>query len=169
SIVASVLTLVGIYGVLSLSVAARRREIAIRAAVGAAGRDIRRLVLAEASRLIAGGVVSGIVAAIVLSRVLQSFLFEVSPADPATLVSMGLLFALVALLACWAPTRRAAGVDPLEALRCECRSALVRLKPDTTYVRVRLKPDATYVVSALTYVVSAFTRTSHTGDVPAAA
>ena len=60
SIVASVLTLVGIYGVLSLSVAARRREIAIRAAVGAGGRDIRRLVLGEASRLIAGGVVSGI-------------------------------------------------------------------------------------------------------------
>src|SRR5262249_59988867 len=118
-VVASVVTLVGIYGVLSLSVAARRREIAIRAAVGAAGRDIRRLVLAEASRLIAGGVVSGVVAAIALSRVLQSFLFEVSPADPATLVSMGLLFALVALLACWAPTRRAAGVDPLEALRCE--------------------------------------------------
>jgi len=119
SIVASALTLVGIYGVLSLSVAARRREIAIRAAVGAGGRDIRRLVLGEASRLIAGGVVSGIVASIVLSRVLQSFLFEVSPDDPATLVSMGLLFAVVSLLACWVPTRRAANVDPLEALRCE--------------------------------------------------
>ncbi len=67
----------------------------------------------------AGGVVSGVVAAIVLSRVLQSFLFEVSPADPATLVGMGLLFAIVALVACWVPTRRAARVDPLEALRCE--------------------------------------------------
>jgi len=119
SVVASVLTLVGIYGVLSLSVAARRREIAIRAAVGAGARDIRRLVLADASRLIAGGVVSGIVASAVLTRVLQSFLFEVSPADPATLASMGLLFAVVALLACWVPTHRAANVDPLEALRCE--------------------------------------------------
>jgi putative ABC transport system permease protein len=117
--VASVLTLVGIYGVLSLSVAARRREIAIRAAVGAGRRDIRRLVLGEASRLIAGGVASGVVAAVLLSRVLQSFLFEVSPADPLTLAVMGLLFAVVALAACWVPTRRAAGVDPLEALRCE--------------------------------------------------
>jgi putative ABC transport system permease protein len=117
--VASVLTLVGIYGVLSLSVAARRREIAIRAAVGAGGRDIRRLVIGEAARLIAGGVASGIAAAVVLSRVLQSFLFEVSPADPLTLAVMGLLFTGVALLACWVPTRRAVNVDPLEALRCE--------------------------------------------------
>ena len=117
--VASVLTLVGIYGVLSLSVAARRREIAIRAAVGAGRHDIRRLVLGEASRLIAGGVVSGIVASVVLARVLQSFLFEVSPADPLTLAVMGVLFATVALLACWVPTRRAANVEPLEALRCE--------------------------------------------------
>ena len=119
SVVATVLTLVGIYGVLSLSVAARRREIAIRAAVGAAAGDIRRLVLADASRLIAGGVVSGIVASAVLTRVLQSFLFEVSPADPATLASMGVLFAVVALLACWVPTHRAANIAPLEALRCE--------------------------------------------------
>jgi len=117
--VASVLTLVGIYGVLSLSVAARRREIAIRAAVGAGRHDIRRLVLGEASRLIAWGIASGIVAAVLLSRVLQSFLFEVSPADPLTLAVMCLLFAIVALLACWVPTRRAASVDPLEALRCE--------------------------------------------------
>jgi putative ABC transport system permease protein len=117
--VASALTLVGIYGVLSLSVAARRKEIAIRAAIGAGRRDISWLVLAEASRLIAGGVASGLVAAIALSRVLRSFLFEVSPADPLTLTVMALLFAVVALLACWVPTRRAAGVNPLEALRCE--------------------------------------------------
>jgi putative ABC transport system permease protein len=69
--------------------------------------------------LIAGGVLSGIVAAIVLSRVLRSFLFEVEPGDPATLIGVGILFAAVALLACWAPVRRAAKVDPLEALRYE--------------------------------------------------
>ena len=116
---ASVLTLIGIYGVLSLSVTARRREIAIRAAVGAGARDIRHLVLGEAARLIAGGVAAGVVAALVLSRVLKSFLFDVSPTDPLTLAAMGALFAVVALAACWAPTRRASRVDPIEALRAE--------------------------------------------------
>ena len=119
SLVGSVLTLVGIYGVLSLSVASRRRELAIRTAVGAEQRDIRNLVLAEGFRLIAGGVLAGIAAAIVLSRVLKSFLFEVEPGDPVTLVGVGLLFVSVALLACWVPVRRAARVDPLEALRYE--------------------------------------------------
>jgi putative ABC transport system permease protein len=119
SLVGSVLTLVGIYGVLSLSVASRRRELAIRTAVGAQQRDIRNLVFAEGFRLIAGGVISGTAAALVLSRVLRSFLFEVEPADPATLIGVGLLFASVALLACWMPVRRAVSVDPLEALRYE--------------------------------------------------
>src|SRR5262249_54360275 len=117
--VATVLTLVGIYGVLTLSVAGRRREIAIRAAVGAGRSDIRRLGLAEALRLIVGGIIAGGVASVALSRMLQSFLFDVTPADPLTLAVMGALFATVALLACWVPTRRAASVDPLEALRCE--------------------------------------------------
>jgi putative ABC transport system permease protein len=119
SLVGSVLTLVGIYGVLSLSVASRRREIAIRSAVGASQRDIRNLVFAEGFRLIAGGVISGAISALAFSRVLKSFLFEVDPTDPATLIGVGLLFASVALLACWVPTRRAARVDPLEALRYE--------------------------------------------------
>jgi putative ABC transport system permease protein len=119
SIVGSVLTLVGIYGVLSLSVASRRREIAIRTAVGAHQGDIRNLIFGEGFRLIAGGVVSGIAAALLLSRVLRSFLFQVEPTDPITLIAVGLLFAAVALLACWVPTRRAAKVDPLEALRYE--------------------------------------------------
>jgi putative ABC transport system permease protein len=71
------------------------------------------------ARLVAGGVVSGIAAALALSRVLRSFLFDVEPTDPATLISVGLLFAGVAMLACWAPARRAVRVDPLEALRYE--------------------------------------------------
>jgi putative ABC transport system permease protein len=119
AVVGSILTLVGIYGVLSLSVAARRREIAIRAAVGAGRRDIRNLVFAEAFGLIGGGVIGGIFAAVALSRVLKSFLFEVTPTDPITLVAVGLLFAGVGLLACWEPTHRAAKVDPIEALRSE--------------------------------------------------
>jgi putative ABC transport system permease protein len=115
----SVLTLVGIYGVLSLSVASRRKELAIRSAVGAQKADIRKLIFGEGFRLIAGGVAAGVILAIVLSRVLKSFLFEVQPSDPATLIAVGTLFAGVGLLACWAPVQRAAKVDPLEALRYE--------------------------------------------------
>jgi putative ABC transport system permease protein len=119
AVVGSVLTLIGIYGVLSLSVASRRREFAIRSAVGAQQRDIRNLIFGEGFRLIAGGVISGVAAALVLSRVLRSFRFEVEPTDPVTLVGVALLFAGVALLACWPPTRRAAKIDPVEALRYE--------------------------------------------------
>lgn len=119
SAVGSLLTLVGIYGVLSLSVASRRRELAIRSAVGAQQKDIRKLIFGEGFRLIAGGVLIGVVLAIVLSRVLRSFLFEVQPNDPATLIAVGALFVGVGLLACWVPVRRAEKVDPLEALRYE--------------------------------------------------
>ncbi len=119
SLVGSVLTLVGIYGVLSLSVASRRRELAIRSAVGAEQWHIRKLVFTEGLRLIAGGVVAGTVAALLLSRILQSFLFGVGATDPLTFVVVGLVFGAVALLACWAPVHRAAAVDPIEALRCE--------------------------------------------------
>jgi len=119
SIVGTLLTIVGVYGVLALSVASRRREIAIRTAIGAHRRDIRNLVFGEGFRLIAGGVVIGIAGALVASRLLQSFLFEVGPTDPLTVAAAGALFVGVSVLACWVPTRRAAAVDPLEALRCE--------------------------------------------------
>jgi putative ABC transport system permease protein len=119
SALGSVLTLVGIYGVLSLSVASRRKELAIRSAMGAQQTDIRNLIFGEGFRLIAGGVIAGVALAIVLSRVLKSFLFEVQPSDPATLITVGALFVGVGLLACWAPVRRAAKVHPLEALRYE--------------------------------------------------
>ena len=119
SVVGSALTLVGVYGVLSLSVASRRRELAIRSALGAEPRDIRKLILGEGFQLIAGGVAAGAVLAIVLSRVLRSFLFDVQPSDPATLIVVGCLFVGVGLLACWVPAWRAEQVDPLEALRYE--------------------------------------------------
>jgi putative ABC transport system permease protein len=119
SVVGSALTLVGIYGMLSLSVASRRRELAIRSAVGAQQSDIRKLIFGEGFRLIAVGVLVGAALAMVLSRVLKSFLFEVQPSDPATLIVAGALFVGVGLLACWMPVRRAAKVDPLEALRYE--------------------------------------------------
>jgi putative ABC transport system permease protein len=117
--VGSVLTLVGIYGVLSLSVASRRQELAIRSALGAQQADIRKLIFGEGFRLIAGGVLVGVALAVGLSRVLRSFLFEVQPGDPATLIIVGALFVGVGLLACWMPVRRAGKVDPLEALRYE--------------------------------------------------
>ena len=119
AVIASALALVGIYGVLSLSVASRRRELAIRSAVGAELKDIRNLIFGEGFRLIASGVLAGIALAIVLSRVLRTFLFDVQPSDPTTLVVVGALFVGVALLACWVPVQRAAKVDPLEALRYE--------------------------------------------------
>ena len=81
--------------------------------------DIRKLIFGEGFRLIAGGVLVGAALAMVLSRVLKSFLFEVQPSDPATLIVVGALFVGVGLLACWMPVRRAAKVDPLEALRYE--------------------------------------------------
>jgi putative ABC transport system permease protein len=119
SVVGSVLTLVGIYGVLSLSVASRRRELAIRTAIGAEQKDVRNLIFGEGFRLIASGVFAGIVLAIILSRVLRTFLFEVQAGDPITLIVVAILFVGVALLACWVPVRRAGKVDPLEALRYE--------------------------------------------------
>ena len=119
SLAGSVLTLVGIYGVLALSVASRRRVIAIRAAVGAERRHIRNLVFAEGFRLIAGGVIAGTAAALLLSSVLRTFLFGVEATDPVTFIVVAVLFGAVALLACWAPIRRASTVDPIEALRYE--------------------------------------------------
>jgi putative ABC transport system permease protein len=119
SSVGSLLTLVSIYGVLSLSVASRRRELAIRSAIGAQRGDISNLILNEAARLIAAGVVAGIVSTFVLARALRSFLFDVEPTDPWMLVGASVLFGAIGLAACWMPTRRAAAVDALEALRAE--------------------------------------------------
>jgi Acidobacterial duplicated orphan permease len=118
AVVGCLLTLVGIYAVLSLSVASRRHEIAIRITVGAEYRDIRNLIFFDGFRLIAGGVAAGLGGALVLSRALRSFLYEVEPSDPATLVAVAILFSGVALLACWAPVQRATRMDPMKILRC---------------------------------------------------
>jgi putative ABC transport system permease protein len=119
SFVACALALIGIYGVLSLSVNSRQREIAIRTAVGAQRGNILRLVLGEGFRLLAMGLVLGIGVAMVLSRFLRTFLFGVGPTDPATMIGMTLLFTAAGLMACWIPARRATKVDPIEALRYE--------------------------------------------------
>jgi putative ABC transport system permease protein len=119
AIVGSVLALVGLYGVLSLSVTSRRRELAIRTAVGAERRHIHQLILGEGFRVIAGGVITGLAIALLFSRALESFLFGVAATDPLTLLGVGAAFVAVSMIACWMPTRRAGKVDPLEALRYE--------------------------------------------------
>src|SRR5205807_2283870 len=101
SFAASVLSLVGVYGVLSLSVGSRRREIAIRVAVGAQRGDVLGLFLREGLRLIAIGLAVGAGIAIALARLLRAFLFGVEPTDPATFAGVAILFAIVALLACF--------------------------------------------------------------------
>jgi len=116
---AGVLALVGLYGVLSVTVGARRREIAIRSAVGAQRRDILRLVLGDGLRLIASGIVLGTASALLLGKLLGSLLFGVPASDPATLIGAALFFASAGLIACWLPAWRATKVDPMEALRYE--------------------------------------------------
>ncbi len=115
--VALTLTAIGIYGVMAYSVAQRTQEIGIRMALGAQKGDVFRLVVGGGLRLVVGGVVIGVVAALAGMRLLASLLYGVSAADAPTLSTVVLLLGSVALLACWLPARRAAGVDPAIALR----------------------------------------------------
>jgi putative ABC transport system permease protein len=117
--VATLLAIVGLYGVLSLSVGSRTKELAVRKAIGAQRHQIVRLVIGEGSRLIAVGLVLGVVAALMVGRLLESLLFDVKPADPLTLTIAGAAFALLALLVCLVPARRAGRVELMEALRQE--------------------------------------------------
>ena len=110
---------VGLYGVVSYAVAQRRREIAIRMAVGARAADVGRLVLTEAGGLALVGAALGIGAAVALTRRLQALLFETSPLDPAVFLGVSTILVGVCLLASWLPARRAAHIDPMHALRVE--------------------------------------------------
>ena len=110
---------VGLYGVVSYTVAQRRREIAIRMAVGARAADVGRLVLTEAGSLALVGAALGIGAAVALTRRLQAVLFETSPLDPAVFLGVSTILVGVCLLASWLPARRAARIDPMHALRVE--------------------------------------------------
>jgi putative ABC transport system permease protein len=116
SILATALALVGIYGVLSLSVGSRVKEIAVRKAVGAQRHDILRLILSEGSRMIAVGIALGIAVSIFVGRALAGQLFEVRAADPLALGAAALMFGVVSLLICLLPAMRAAKTDLLAAL-----------------------------------------------------
>jgi predicted permease len=115
--VALVLGVVGMYGVLSYSVAQRRREMAIRLALGAGATQVVRVVVWQAVTLALIGVLLGGVAALALTRQLGSLLYEVSPTDPVTFVVVALLLPLVAALAAWIPARRALRIDPMLVMR----------------------------------------------------
>ncbi len=110
---------VGIYGVVSYSVAQRTNELGIRIALGAQGADVMRLILRRGLALALAGVALGAAAAIALTRLMKGFLFGVGANDPLTFIAVSLLLTLVALAACWIPARRATKVDPMVALRCE--------------------------------------------------
>jgi ABC-type antimicrobial peptide transport system permease subunit len=114
---ALVLASVGIYGVMAYSVAQRTNEIGIRLALGAIPRQVLGMVLREASWLSAAGIAAGVCASLLLSRLVKSMLFGIAPYDPATLWGAILLLLTVALAASWIPARRAARVQPMEALR----------------------------------------------------
>jgi putative ABC transport system permease protein len=117
--VALLLAAVGLYGVLAYSVNQRQRELGIRMALGAQKRDVLSLVILQGMKLAVAGVAIGTLAALALTRTIQSQLYGVTSGDPMTFVAVAFLLVSVALLACWLPARRAAKLDPMGALRCE--------------------------------------------------
>ena len=116
---AMLLAAIGIYGVISYSVAQRTHEMGVRAALGASTWDQVRLVLGSGLSLTAIGLAIGALGALGLTQLLASLLFGVSPRDPSTLVLVAAILAAVALAACYIPARRATRIDPMIALRYE--------------------------------------------------
>jgi putative ABC transport system permease protein len=116
---ATLLSAVGIFGVMNYSVALRTRELGLRLAVGAQPRQVLLLVLKQGLALTIVGVVLGLAAAFALTRLLSGLLFGVAAVDVTTFSSISVLLVLVSLLACYLPARRAMRIDPLSALRYE--------------------------------------------------
>jgi putative ABC transport system permease protein len=119
AVVAMALAAIGIFGVMSYAVAQQTREIGIRMALGADRDSVVRMVLRQASTVIAIGLVVGLAAAAATGRALAGLLFNLTPTDPMTLGIVAVILATVALLACYLPARRATRIDPIQALRAE--------------------------------------------------
>jgi len=116
---ALILAMIGLYGLVSYSVSQRTRELGIRIALGAQQKDVMHLVLGEGARLTLLGVIFGLLAALGLTQLMRSLLFGVSALDPVTFASVAVVLALVAVVACCIPARRAMRTDPAAALRYE--------------------------------------------------
>jgi ABC-type antimicrobial peptide transport system permease subunit len=112
-----ILAIVGVFGVISFTVSQRTNEIGIRMAMGAGRQSILRMILRQGIWIIAVGVLSGIVLALAISRLVGNFISGVSPYDPLTYLSVSAILGAVALVACYVPARRATLVDPMIALR----------------------------------------------------
>jgi len=111
------LAAIGTYGILSYSVTERTREIGIHMALGATKGSVLGMILGQGMRLTIVGLIGGLIASFALTRLLQAQLFNVKPTDPATLSAVTIFIAVVALVACYVPARRATGVDPMITLR----------------------------------------------------
>jgi putative ABC transport system permease protein len=117
--IALLIAVIGIYGVVSHTVASRLHEMGVRMVMGARGSDILRLVVGQGILLVLTGILLGIAGSFALTRLIESFLFRTEAFDGATFTAVSLIFALVALIACVLPARRAANADPISVLRCE--------------------------------------------------
>ena len=118
-VLALLLASVGLYGLLSFSVSRRTRELGIRIALGARAGQVFGMVLKEGAMLVSIGVGFGLTLAVIASRLLASFLYGISSTDGITFAAIPVILALVSLLACYLPARRATNVDPIIALRSE--------------------------------------------------
>jgi len=117
--VALLLSAIGIYGVLSHTVQQRTGEIGVRMAIGARRLDVQRLVLSQGGRIVATGLILGLIGAFALAHFMQSQLYGISSSDPLTMIAVVALLGTVAMVACWLPARRAAKTNPMVALRQE--------------------------------------------------
>ena len=116
---ALIMAATGIGGIMALTVSQRMREIGIRMALGASPGTVLGMILKQGIALGVAGIAIGLVAAIALTRLLQTLLFEISPTDVATFAGVAVILLTAAVVSCWLPARRAAKIDPLTALHCE--------------------------------------------------